>query len=144
RLQQPRRRTCCQNAAGCGGASPRREMILDPFAPWLLLLALFADALFGDPPWLWRRIPHPVVTIGRLIGFLDNNLNRETWPFDTRRAAGIMALIIVVGAAAGQGVVLQLLLSDSIPGKFAELLIVTVLLAQRSLYEHVAGVKQAF
>jgi len=119
-------------------------MILEPFAPWLLLVALFADALIGDPPWLWRRIPHPVVVMGRLIGFLDNNLNRKTWPFATRRVAGIIALLVVVSAGAGLGVVLQLLLSDSIPGKFAELLIVTVLLAQRSLYEHVAGVKQAF
>src|SRR5690606_18295412 len=54
------------------------------------------------------------------------------------------ALLVVVCVGAGLGLVLQVLLSYSIPGKFAELLIVTVLLAQRSLYEHVAGVKQAF
>ncbi len=78
-------------------------MILEPFAPWLLLVALFADALIGDPPWLWRRIPHPVVVMGRLIGFLDNNLNRETWPFATRRVAGIIALLIVVSAASWPG-----------------------------------------
>ena len=119
-------------------------MILEPFAPWLLLLALFADAFIGDPPWLWQRIPHPVVIMGRLIGFLDNNLNRKTWSFATRRVAGIIALLIVMGAAAGVGMVLRLLLHDSSLGKFAEVLIVTVLLAQRSLYEHVDCVKQAF
>jgi adenosylcobinamide-phosphate synthase len=119
-------------------------MILEPFAPWLLLVALFADAFIGDPPWLWQRIPHPVVIMGRLIGFLDNNLNRETWSFATRRVAGIIALLIVMGAAAGVGMVLRLLLHDSSLGKFAEVLIVTVLLAQRSLYEHVDCVKQAF
>ena len=26
-----------------------------------LLLALVIDRLIGDPPWLWRHLPHPVV-----------------------------------------------------------------------------------
>ena len=41
-------------------------LLLDP-APLLasLLLALALDALAGDPDWLYRRLPHPVVVIGR-------------------------------------------------------------------------------
>lgn len=119
-------------------------MIFEPLAPWLLVAALFADALIGDPPWLWRRIPHPVVIMGRLIDRLDNLLNRASWAFAVRRVAGIVALLILLSAAIGLGSMIQLLLSDSHLGKFAEVLIVAVLLAQRSLYEHVACVKQAF
>ena len=35
---------------------------------WLLLAALALDAAIGDPDWLWRRLPHPVVLCGRLVG----------------------------------------------------------------------------
>ena len=119
-------------------------MILEPFAPWLLLAGLFADALIGDPHWLWRRMPHPVVVMGRLIGFLDGHLNRESWSFAARRVAGSVALLLLLGAAITAGSTLHLLLRDSLLGQFLEVLIVAVLLAQRSLYEHVARVKQAF
>ena len=42
-------------------------MLLLAPAPLLasLLLALALDALIGDPAWLYRRLPHPVVLIGR-------------------------------------------------------------------------------
>ena len=38
-------------------------MLLTDPAPLLqaLLLALALDALIGDPAWLYRRLPHPVV-----------------------------------------------------------------------------------
>ena len=36
-------------------------------APAILLLALAIDIAFGDPAWLYRRLPHPVAAIGRLI-----------------------------------------------------------------------------
>ena len=41
-------------------------MLLDAPAPTLaaLLVALVADALLGEPAWLYRRVPHPVVLIG--------------------------------------------------------------------------------
>lgn len=42
----------------------------------ILALALLIDAIVGDPRWLYRRIPHPVVLIGKPIAFLDRRLNR--------------------------------------------------------------------
>lgn len=53
---------------------------------WLLPLAFGLDLLLGDP----RRIPHPVVGIGRLIGWLEERLA----PLKSRSDAG---LYLVVG-----------------------------------------------
>ena len=33
----------------------------------LLVIALNADAILGEPDWLWRRLPHPVVFFGKAI-----------------------------------------------------------------------------
>ncbi len=39
------------------------------FDPLLLLLAALAlDAAIGDPVAIFRRLPHPVVLVGMLIG----------------------------------------------------------------------------
>lgn len=119
-------------------------MILEPLSPWLLLAALLADALVGDPHWLWRRIPHPVVLMGGLISCLDSLLNKNDWSFAARRISGIAALLVLLAAATGMGGMISLGLGDSMPGTFMEVLLVAILLAQRSLYEHVARVKQAF
>ena len=52
-------------------------MTLFAVGPAMLLpFALALDAVLGDPDWLWRRAPHPVVLMGRLIGWLDRTLNR--------------------------------------------------------------------
>ena len=37
----------------------------------LLTLALLIDIFVGDPDWIWRRIPHPVVWFGKLIDWFD-------------------------------------------------------------------------
>ena len=42
----------------------------------LLLFALILDAAVGEMPLLFRRIPHPVVLIGRAVAILDRALNR--------------------------------------------------------------------
>ena len=39
--------------------------------PLILALALAIDRLVGDPAWLWRRVPHPIVLMGHLINWLD-------------------------------------------------------------------------
>ena len=43
---------------------------------FLLAGAMVLDALLGEPDWLWRRLPHPVVLGGRAITWLDRRLNR--------------------------------------------------------------------
>ena len=49
-----------------------------PFAlafAYTLSAAFLLDVLFGDPKWIYDRVPHPVVLIGRIIERLDQSLN---------------------------------------------------------------------
>ncbi|MEO1733280.1 MAG: adenosylcobinamide-phosphate synthase CbiB [Pseudomonadota bacterium] len=96
----------------------------------ILCCALILDALLGEPDWLWRRLPHPAVLMGRAVGWLEARLNRGANP----RAQGLAALLLLVTGAASVGWVLSLL------GPIAELVLAAILLAQRSLAEHVTAV----
>ncbi len=51
----------------------------------ILLLALLLDRIVGDPPALWRHVPHPVVLFGKAIAFADTRLNRRALPPAQRR-----------------------------------------------------------
>ncbi|MDX2265796.1 MAG: adenosylcobinamide-phosphate synthase CbiB [Hyphomicrobiales bacterium] len=109
-----------------------------------LLIALAIDAAVGDPDWLWRRYAHPVVWAGRLIARLDESLNQETASAGARRAAGVLAVTLLVAAAGLTGYSLSALFDFAPLGWLAEASAAAVLLAQRSLYEHVARVGEAF
>ena len=39
-----------------------------------LVIGMILDALFGEPKWLWARVPHPAVLMGRLIGSIDMHM----------------------------------------------------------------------
>ena len=41
----------------------------------ILSLAMILDAIFGEPKWLWSRLPHPAVLMGRLIAWGDEHFN---------------------------------------------------------------------
>lgn len=107
-----------------------------------LALALVIDALFGEPDWLWKRVPHPVVLIGKLIGWLDKRLNPNTKSDRQRKAAGILALILVLIVVAAITLGL-LILAQAIHPLLAvafQVLVAAVFLAQRSLHDHVDAV----
>lgn len=115
--------------------------------PFVVLLALLAGAilldwLIGDPPWLWRVLPHPVVVIGKLIGFLEKRLNRIRFSDGLRRFNGILTVLIVVGVAAAVGHFLHRFLAHYRWGWTGELVLVAVMLAQRDLFDHVRRVRQ--
>jgi adenosylcobinamide-phosphate synthase len=97
-----------------------------------LALALILDALLGEPKWLWDRLPHPAVLMGRLIADLDRRFNRGA-------ARRIKGLAVAAGLAVGAGLAGWLihLLPDS---GLIELVMVAILLAQRSLVDHVRAV----
>ena len=96
----------------------------------LALAALVLDAAFGEPRWLWSRLPHPAVLMGRLVGLLDHRLNDGPG----KRARGVLAALILVGVGLAVGVALARL------GPVVEIGVAAILLAQRSLVEHVAAV----
>jgi adenosylcobinamide-phosphate synthase len=101
----------------------------------MLALALLLDAILGEPEALWRRAPHPVVLLGRLLAALEARLNRG----GARRAKGALALALLLAAA---GVPAWLLSWEGFGG-VAEVALAAVLLAQRSLVEHVRAVAVA-
>ncbi|PVA06344.1 adenosylcobinamide-phosphate synthase CbiB [Thalassorhabdomicrobium marinisediminis] len=97
-----------------------------------VLLAMLLDALLGEPRWLWSRVPHPAVLMGRMVSALDGRLNKLT------RTSGVVAVLLLVLVAAGLGVLLA-----AVPGWWVEVIVGAMLLAQRSLAEHVARVADA-
>jgi len=100
---------------------------------WMLGLAMLLDAGLGEPAWLWSRLPHPAVLLGRCVAWLDRVLNTGT----QKTLRGVVATAMLsVGALA-----LGFLLSQF--GALVEILIAAILLAQRSLVEHVSAVAGA-
>lgn len=111
--------------------------------PAALLIAVAADAILGEPGWLYRRLPHPVAAIGVVIAAADRRFNRVSDdPARRRRQGALFALFLVLGAfLIGWG--LQALLL-SLPGGPLWLgLLMSTLIAQRSLHTHVGDVASA-
>ncbi len=100
----------------------------------VLLCALLLDAVLGDLPALFRRVPHPVALVGRLIERLDARLNRPERTAADRRMRGAFALLAVAATAAAVGWAVSLL------GWLPTLLLAFLLIAQRGLHDHVAAV----
>jgi len=94
-------------------------------------------------PAVFRRIPHPVVLAGRAVAFFDKKLNRQARSERSRRERGIITVLMLVGGAALLGRMVQQLCRPSLPGALVEIMIIAVLLAQRSLFDHVAAVARA-
>ncbi len=112
--------------------------------PLLLLVAgLVIDALFGDMPVLFRYVPHPVILAGRAIASFDRRLNRETRSEASRRERGIVTVVVLVGGAALLGQIIERVCRGSLVGAAVEAVLIAVLVAQRSLCEHVAAVAAA-
>ena len=114
----------------------------EPFAFATLLLALALDALLGDPAWLYRRIPHPAALLGRLVALLDSWLNDPAIAEGTRRALGILTILLLAGGAIVLGYLLHDLFAVVPYGWLVEALAMSALLAQRSLHLHVRAVAE--
>ena len=104
-----------------------------------VLLAAFAlDWLIGEPDILWRRCPHPVVLFGRAVTLFDRRWNdRAKTNGQTRRVRGIYTIGILVTLAGILGYFLSAI------GWAVDLTIVTILLAGRSLDDHIRAVSLA-
>lgn len=96
----------------------------------ILTGALLLDAALGEPDWLWRRFPHPAVLFGRVIGWCDRRFNSGP----QRKLKGTIVVVGLVIMGASLGGVLGLF------GPLVELVIAAILLAHRSLVQHVAAV----
>ena len=104
---------------------------------------MLIELCFGYPERLASAIGHPVTWIGRLIGALDRLLNRETVGATARRAAGIVAVLILIAVVGAVALVVERELLRLPFGVLAVGLLASTLIAQRSLHRHVADVADA-
>ena len=87
----------------------------------------------GEPRWIWGRVPHPVVLMGRALSALETRLNAGA----ARRAKGIAVLLVLAIGAIIIGAALTAL------GGLVTVCAAAVLLSHRSLVDHVAAVADA-
>ena len=109
----------------------------------LTLLALLFEATFGYPDRLAQKLGHPVAWIGRLIEMLDLSINRDSDDAARRRAAGVLALLIVIISVGAAAFLIERGLFLLPFGIVLVALVASTLLAQRSLHAHVERVAAA-
>jgi adenosylcobinamide-phosphate synthase len=98
----------------------------------LLALALALDAIFGEPKVIWSRVPHPAVLMGGAVAWFDRRLNQGT----ARRAKGVVTVLLLGAVSLTFGMLIA-----AIPGgSVLEVVLAAVLLAQKSLVDHVRAV----
>jgi adenosylcobinamide-phosphate synthase len=117
--------------------------LLDPANFCILLLALVLEAAFGYPEAVYRAIRHPVVWIGAVIAALDRRLNLADLDDSTRRTLGAASLAAVLLLSGGVAAALVSVARSAPFGWLAEGILAASLLAQRSLFAHVAAVASA-
>ncbi len=104
--------------------------------------ALLMEAAFGYPAWLLRRFGHPVMAFGAAIGWLDRQYNTG----GARRLRGAVGLTALLAAAVLAAWAVQTALLRTLPRPLAIAALAGLaagLLAQRSLWDHVAAVATA-
>ena len=108
----------------------------------LLLVGQILDAVVGEPDAVWKRVPHPVVIIGKMIERLDAAWNREGETDGVRKAWGVAAMGVVMVSAMAVGAVIEGLGARLPFGELLVAVVVGVMLAQRSLHDHVLAVAE--
>jgi len=104
------------------------------------LLALVLDLLFGEPKWLYARIPHPIVWIGSLISGLEARLHRPRLGPPGQIALGTVLVAVTVVLCAIAGAAVAWLSGKSSYGWIVTGVVGSIFIAARSLHEHVAAV----
>jgi len=112
----------------------------------LALIAVVTEAMAGYPDAIYRAISHPVTWIGGLIAWCDKTWNSETLSYDERRWRGVYVLVLLLAVAILSGLAITAVLEEFFHDGMVLLLAGVAgssMLAQRSLYTHVAAVASA-
>ena len=99
--------------------------------PTILVLAMLLDAALGEPKWLWSRVPHFAVLMGRAVGWADQMLNRG----NARQLKGALTMAALAVMAVTLGAVIE-----ALPLALLDVAIVAILLAHNGLVSHVRSV----
>jgi len=101
----------------------------------LIILALLLDAIFGEPKWLWSRVPHPVQIMGSAISALDERANSG----NGRRFKGAFGFVALLAGFTSIGYGIAALPDYDV----LEVLGAAILIGHKSLVQHVAAVATA-
>jgi adenosylcobinamide-phosphate synthase len=105
----------------------------------LALIAMLIELCLGYPQRISDALGHPVTWMGRLIAALERALNRA----GKSRAAGILAILVLLAVVGVIAAVMERELLRIPFGIFLVGLLASTLIAQRSLHRHVANVAAA-
>lgn len=129
------------------------SLLIPPHDPsWrflLLAMALGIDAVVGEPPWLWRHVPHPVVLFGKAISTMATWGNKRGIRGQNRRWRGIigMVFLIILAVMVGHAILIGTGAlnpwTNGLASLVVEVILVAILLAGRSLDDHVRRVAKA-
>ncbi|MGE5517681.1 MAG: adenosylcobinamide-phosphate synthase CbiB [Bacteroidota bacterium] len=114
-----------------------------PDALFLLFMALAVDAVFGEMGPLFRLLPHPVVLLGRMIGALDKRLNKPALSESTRKARGVVLVVLMASVALAVGGTIAFAARALPHFWLIEVFAAATLIAQRALFDHVDDVARA-
>lgn len=107
----------------------------------ILLAAIGLDRIVGDPPWLWQRVPHPVVIFGKGIDLFEKRLNTGAFTPEGRRLNGVFIILALLALTILVGMLLSMIFHHlGFLGMILEIIVVAVFLAQKSLGDHVQAV----
>ncbi len=107
---------------------------------YALLLAIVIDRLIGDPPPLYRHLPHPVQIIGSLITDLERRTFGKVATASALFRQGRMLTLILVASTFVIGLLIQWLCLLLPFGWVLLGILMSALIAQMSLAEHVRAV----
>jgi len=107
------------------------------------LVALLLETFFGYPDQVLRAIGHPAIWMGQLIDDLDRLLNHEAAPDLIRRIMGTFAIVVLIAIVGIVAYAIELSLTALPFAAVSIALVGSTLIAQHSLYRHVAAVATA-
>jgi adenosylcobinamide-phosphate synthase len=106
----------------------------------VIIIAVLVDAYWGDEHFLWRKVPHPIIYVGRYIKFLDIEFNRKEFSDKSKFFNGFIVIFIsVIGIYFLTGI-LEDLLFDNAYGNIILGFLVSTLLSGKSLFSHVKSI----
>ena len=106
----------------------------------VVLAALLIDAVAGDPPWLYRRMPHPVAMLGKLVELAERFLYTAS-PRWLCVLGGAAVVVAVVGANIAAGWSIERYLVERwTHGWVLEAVVASTLIAFRGLHDHAVAV----
>ncbi len=106
----------------------------------ILLLALMIDAIFGEPKVIYRYIQHPTQIMGLVIDELEKRFNHAGDSKHIRRIKGSLLALVLISLSGVIGWGLAYLFSKIPFGWAFEAIILSTMIAAKSLYEHVFNV----